>query len=492
MFDHRFAALETQKDTHSPQMSQASRTMHNERIDKLIFNELHSSGFTNSINMPRELTNSVLVPPMPAAPIPAIENVPFAVGQKQKVESSMPSHYSHKSLSHHVTGIAPSTQYAGTQAPTQYAPIQVAATQYVPTRPAVTQCSQQAGGASQVGRVVPPTERRLSAQGDLIWGSEVELPHPTESISLPHITGPAINIHPPTESNMGNNKASTRVSPRSRTVSASRSHPPTTVGGRMAQDDGRIHVITEQPLPVGTMPDPGEKELPPQPSESAKGQPSHPKLFDTMTVAQRTQQPGTMAGSAIPKSMAQSAYSYGSPDQYPPPAPRLRTMNRQASTTHVGANGGIVPGSIYGTAMVPPTTSFFPGQTMYQTAVPGTTVPPVPAPIMDPAPAPPANQSLNEPLGTIHMRLHETKSSLFTATAPGKSTSPPRARINVVDPLFPPMAGWKPWDMLTQRLYSWALIMEEKSFVRALEDISLGRQVEPFPLSIFLMLAYKR
>lgn len=46
--------------------------------------------------------------------------------------------------------------------------------------------------------------------------------------------------------------------------------------------------------------------------------------------------------------------------------------------------------------------------------------------------------------------------------------------------------------MLTQRLYSWALIMEEKSFVKALEDISLGRQVEAFPLSVFLMLAYKR
>ena len=34
-----------------------------------------------------------------------------------------------------------------------------------------------------------------------------------------------------------------------------------------------------------------------------------------------------------------------------------------------------------------------------------------------------------------------------------------------------------PWDLVTQRLYSWALVWEEESFVRALENISLGNQV---------------
>ena len=34
-----------------------------------------------------------------------------------------------------------------------------------------------------------------------------------------------------------------------------------------------------------------------------------------------------------------------------------------------------------------------------------------------------------------------------------------------------------PWDLLTQRLYSWALVWEDNAFVRALESISLGDQV---------------
>lgn len=497
MFDHRFAALETQKDTRGPHKSQVSRDMRSKLIEELIFNDLHSSIFTNGINTPHGSTNSVpfgqsMAAPMPAAPLTASEDISFALGQKQRAASDMPSHYSHKPLSHHVPGIATCTQYGGTQTPVQYAPSQIPATQYAPTQPPPTQYSQQAGAASQVRSVGPLTERRPSAQGDLIWGSEVELPHPNESISFPHIAGPTINVLPPTESNMGNNKASTRASPRSRTFSASKSHPSTTVGGRMAPDDGRIDVITEQPLSVGAMPDPREKELPPQPSESVKNQPPDPTLFDNMTAAQRTQ-PGTVTGSAIPKNMAQSAYSYGPPDQYPPSAPRLRTANTQVqSAADVGVNAGIVTGSIYGTAIEPPTTSFFPGQTMRHIAVPGTTVPPAPVSPMHSDPVPPTSQPFSEPLSTIHMRLHETKSSPFTATAPGKSTSAPRDRIHVVDPLFSPMAGWKPWDMLTQRLYSWALIMEEKSFVRALEDISLGRQVEAFPLSVFLMLAYKR
>lgn len=192
MFDHRFAALETQKDTHGPHKSQVSRDMRSKLIEELIFNDLHSSVFTNGINTPHGSTNSVpfgqsMAAPMPAAPLTASEDISFALGQKQRAASDMPSHYSHKPLSHHVPGIATCTQYGGTQTPVQYAPSQVPATQYAPTQPPPTQYSQQAGAASQVRSVGPLTERRPSAQGDLIWGSEVELPHPNE-VSLSRIS----------------------------------------------------------------------------------------------------------------------------------------------------------------------------------------------------------------------------------------------------------------------------------------------------------------
>lgn len=484
MFDQRFTALEIQKDIQGPQVSQMSRDMPSELIDELTFNHLPSTGFTHGNIMSRSLTNSNLfgqsMSPMCAAR--ATEDVSSAVEQPQRVESGMRNLYSHKSLSHRVTGDASSAQDAETQAPTQ-----VSATQCAPIQPFATQYPQQAGATSQARTVAPFTE---SAQGDLIWGSDVELPQPKEIISFPHIRGSTINILPPTESNMGKNKASTRASPQSRTVSASRSHPPPLAGGKVAPDEDRIDIIAEQSLGSVAVPDPRDKKLPPQPSESAKIQPSDLGLFDTNSAAQRIR-PEIVIGSTMSKSMAQSAYSYGPPDQYPPPAPRLRTANTQVlSTADIGANADIVP--MHGTTVEPPTALFFPEQTMYHTAIPGTTAAPAPAFTMHPAPVPSTSGVLNEPPSTVHMRLHETISCPLTATAPGEPVSPPRDRLHVVDSLYPTVAGWKPWDMLTQRLYSWALIMEEKSFVKALEDISLGRQVEAFPLSVFLMLAYKR
>lgn len=49
-----------------------------------------------------------------------------------------------------------------------------------------------------------------------------------------------------------------------------------------------------------------------------------------------------------------------------------------------------------------------------------------------------------------------------------------------------------PWDLVQQRLYSWAMIWEEQSFVRCLEAISLGKQVDEIPLSIYVMKTIKR
>ncbi|WVR08957.1 hypothetical protein IAU60_006016 [Kwoniella sp. DSM 27419] len=70
--------------------------------------------------------------------------------------------------------------------------------------------------------------------------------------------------------------------------------------------------------------------------------------------------------------------------------------------------------------------------------------------------------------------------------------TPPGEGAYVLDPIQPRVRCWKPWDIISQRLYGWAMIVEEKSFSKALEEISLGRQVDEFPLSVFMMMTYKR
>ncbi|KAK4685503.1 MFS transporter, UMF1 family, partial [Tremellales sp. Uapishka_1] len=67
-----------------------------------------------------------------------------------------------------------------------------------------------------------------------------------------------------------------------------------------------------------------------------------------------------------------------------------------------------------------------------------------------------------------------------------------REKYRMTDPRLPHMDFPAPWEIVTQRLYSWALVWEEESFVRALEKISLGQQVEEFPLTVFVMMTFKR
>lgn len=169
-FDQRFTALEIQKNIQGSQVSQMSRDTPNELIDELTFNHLPSTGFTNGNIMSHLLTNSDLfgqsMSPMCAAR--AAEHVSSAVEQTQRVESGMPSLYSHKPLSHHVTGGASSAQDAETQAPTQ-----VSATQCAPIQPFATQYSQQAGATSQARTVAPFTE---SAQGILFGDQMLSFP----------------------------------------------------------------------------------------------------------------------------------------------------------------------------------------------------------------------------------------------------------------------------------------------------------------------------
>jgi hypothetical protein len=59
----------------------------------------------------------------------------------------------------------------------------------------------------------------------------------------------------------------------------------------------------------------------------------------------------------------------------------------------------------------------------------------------------------------------------------GYPGQPGRDTIYVLDTGYGNLADPMPWDRITQRLYSWAMVWEEETFARALENISLGKQV---------------
>ena len=52
-----------------------------------------------------------------------------------------------------------------------------------------------------------------------------------------------------------------------------------------------------------------------------------------------------------------------------------------------------------------------------------------------------------------------------------------RDKLHIIDPINPKIVEPAPWNLITQRLYSWALVWEDETFIRALERISLGQQV---------------
>lgn len=60
------------------------------------------------------------------------------------------------------------------------------------------------------------------------------------------------------------------------------------------------------------------------------------------------------------------------------------------------------------------------------------------------------------------------------------------------DPLLPTLPSLRPWDVVTQRLFSWALVWPPEDFVRSLETTALGQQVDEFALTIYMMTIFKR
>ncbi|KAK6906142.1 hypothetical protein I203_100126 [Kwoniella mangroviensis CBS 8507] len=435
-FDARFSALEQQKHEvehmgRSPtQHSQTTQDIPGNLIDELMFNEMPSSGFTQGIHMPQGLTQSILFPEHASMPSMPGQATPKAT-----------THYSHKPLSTHPAG---QSGYAPIQAPAANG---TAYSRHAPTAIPSQHSQHAATQARSAGPSHAPTN--VNPAEIPTWGSEVEIPQASDN-NLPPVA-PTINILAPTESGLGpNGRPSTRAPSPS-----VRSSGPSRAGTHHAGPDHvEVTVITEQHIPDTAVHNPAERDLPAPPSESVRSHrptpPSKSTPLDANTVHTHTvrtvppaqgSQAGTMPYTHGGQSFAAHSAYIGSPDQYPPtltkPVPSSQVAPTKAPTT---------------TAIKSPTTVH------------------------------------HQQMSDIHMQAH----NVMMSPSQKYNTPPRRDMIHIIDPLHPNMGGWKPWDMLTQRLYSWALIAEEKSFVRALEEVSLGRQVEEFPLSIFLMMTYKR
>ncbi|WVF65435.1 hypothetical protein IAT40_000162 [Kwoniella sp. CBS 6097] len=433
-FDSRFNALEAQK--HELQAMEPGRpaTQHSQVTQ----------------DIPSNLIDELIFHELPSSGFTGGVHMPQGLTQSilfptQGTMPPMPGYASQKAQTHYTTNKPvstvppPQSHYTQAQAPPTAPSAQTARAPTVPP----TQYSQRAPTRARSAAPTQVETNRGHVNPDIpMWGSEVELPQ-ADSLPIPngHTAAPTINILAPTEPSVAPGRMSTRAPSRAASQT----------GTARAPDLVDVTIITEQALPEAAVPDPRERDLPAPPSESVRSHrptpPSKSTPLDANTVEGRT--PGAASIPLTQGSVAggtqfptQSAY-VGNPDHYPP-------------SLHGPPPGAQAP---FGFSQAPAATQAKPPS-------------PQPSPHMR---------------SDIHMQPND-----IILSPPQNLMSPPRDKIHVIDPLHPQMGGWKPWDMLTQRLYSWALIAEEKSFVRALEEVSLGRQVEEFPLSIFMMMTYKR
>lgn len=266
---------------------------------------------------------------------------------------------------------------------------------YAPTMQAQSQQLAASGGQGTAYRA-------SSGNGDLTWGSEVELPAPEEMVPPPRPGGPTINVQPPTDSNIGG-KSSYRVPSGPTYSQATPRTPPGMPKGRDMVFEAPGGVIQGQ-----------ERDLPAAPAESLLSQRQSPvALADSMPAM-------THSDGATPRSQGR----------------RLPSAQDDQTRFH-------------------PSTAF-------ETA-----------PTMQP-------KSILQPERTY-----------VTPPRQGQEVSPRRDRIHVHDGTQTDERV-EPWSLITQKLYSWALVWEEETFVRAMERMSLGSQVEEFSLTIFMMMTYKR
>ncbi|ORX39184.1 hypothetical protein BD324DRAFT_618757 [Kockovaella imperatae] len=274
-----------------------------------------------------------------------------------------------------------------------------------------------------------PEKSNTGHQGELIsWGSEVELPPPEE-----RVTPPKTPLAP-----VINIQAPTEsnVEKSQRAVSATQASQPRSVRSpSMAPDHDDDHPIA--------LPDPTERDLPATPTESIRSHRASPALPNKVPL--------------------------------PPSIPSTgQAVSPQAFSHAVLQSRATIP---------PPQSSRIP-----QVLPPG-----VHAPSGFPFRAPSGQEppKLPTPVDGTDVDQRET---VYRTAYEGSPKVPERSlardRVQVHDQS--PLEDLTPWDLVTQRLYSWALVWEERSLVSALKEISLGRQVDEFALSIFVMITLKR
>jgi hypothetical protein len=176
-----------------------------------------------------------------------------------------------------------------------------------------------------------------------------------------------------------------------------------------------VDIVEEQVLPDAAVPDPREWDLPAVPSESIHSHRPSPVQQSTSLHQTAPRTPATERMAPLPSQHA---------------SPRTAPATAVDQRSQLGLNGN----------------------------------------------APELIQSPRTTTAMVTAPTHLAEADLIGAGYPGQ---PGRDTIHVLDTGYGNLADPMPWDRITQRLYSWAMVWEEETFAKALENISLGKQVRP-------------
>lgn len=174
-----------------------------------------------------------------------------------------------------------------------------------------------------------------------------------------------------------------------------------------------VDIVEEEVLPDAAVPDPRERDLPAVPSESIHSHRPSPVQQSTSLHQTALRAPATERAAPLPSQYA---------------SPRTAPATAVDQKSHLGLSGN----------------------------------------------APELIQSPRTTTAMVTAPTHLAEADLNGAGYPGQ---PGRDTIHVLDTGYGNLADPMPWDRITQRLYSWAMVWEEETFARALENISLGKQV---------------
>ncbi|RXK38177.1 hypothetical protein M231_04551 [Tremella mesenterica] len=503
-FESRFSELEKNDPTIRGEITPAQmQDPLGDLVRHLILHDLSGSPGEPMMTIPSYLMDQ------PRASIHTIQpTAPPTVGSRgrqseHQVQQSIQGTIPQPGVSQNGTVHQQSLHQSQTQTQTQ-SPHTIPVT-HVPTTPGTHKQSTTPGTNPQIsGRGMT---LNADPSGELLtWGSDVEFPEPGESVPPPRpktgMAPPSIFIQAPTDSNMGKSMG-VSVTPSARGTALPAQEIQTTPGGvdQDVDSDHQTHKTHQTQQTQKThhtaLPDPLQRDLPPVPSESIRSHRSSP---------------AQMSNEGYPPLPPSTAHEQGQSMKDSSKAFSGKTVGGQgwqANTPSMTKTVPIQQSQIGKTASVartvPPGMMYIPGlaplgEVLGQTH-PG--VDPMGGMSTVPQQVTDMENGINQQQqSNIPRDSHDYSSPTFhTAPQPGETQQQQeKDMIHIYDPeqlqQAPSSGGGggviPPWDLITQRLYSWALVWEDESFVRALENVSLGKQVEEFPLTVFTMMTFKR